>query len=1066
MSIRSSRSALAAAAVLVLVAVGLPAQKKGGGGSTPPADPAIAFAEAGIKVMNADGSNVRTVVALRRGEGAWFPSWSPDGTQLVFTANLGGQRGVYKIGLDGSPPQFLTPVSGIMGSYVDWSRVPAPDGPVQDRVPRRRRGRCGRRVRRQHRRHRPAEPDQLPGVGAVRDLDAGRDGSLDRGRCSERRRPPPTARALVRRRHRRDAGAGDAGRVVLLRLPGRPHHGPDPVPRRGQLPRVGHPRPRSDRAALGADAGLRRQPGPGCAELLARRPPDRAASPRQQPERRHLHGEPRWQRRRAHPQQRRLAALEAQLKRSGSGVAGPPRRSWRRAMSTQEERAVTKSTMASEATDRGWRLTGVIVRVVLLSVAVPAVAQSTWVQAPLSYTGGYYQAAYDGARGRTVLLNSSGTWEWDGDHWLAMHPTVQPDGRLIRARDRTVTFGSRGIWEWDGIDWTLQPTSGSPPDGEVAYDSTRQRVVLFKRDWSRSETWEWDGARWVYLTPTTQPPPRTEFAFAYDAARQRVVLFGGVANGSGPIYLNDTWEWDGTNWALRAPSTRPTVRAGARLAYDPARQRAVLFGGHGLPGVIYAETWEWDGANWNRRTPVNSPSARSDQAMTYDVGRQRVVLFGGVNYTTGPSTDTWEWDGTNWTQRAPNHGPAVMYSHAMTPDSGRQRVLLFGGSWSLGFFADTWEWDGFRWRRRTPAQAPSPRGGHAMADDAARQRVVLFGGRVGGGSPLADTWEWDGTNWIRRAPTQSPSGREAHAMVYDAARQRVVMFGGYAASARPVYYADTWEWDGGNWIYRSSTRRPIGRADHAMAYDAARQRVVLFGGYIASSNTDSAETWEWDGTDWTQLHPAHSPPGRSGHAMAYDALRQRVVMCGGQNRNSGFLDTWEWDGVDWRPSQAISLFSGLHGHRMAYDATRQNVVLVGRYLTALFTATPATAKAFGSGCTGDDAPVLTSTRPQLGGPALSVDLHRARPRAPCLFGFSLGAQNQPVGGGCTLYLQSPIETVAAVANAAGFASCSVSVPDDIALRGLSLFLQAFAVDPQGPAFGLTFSNGVGLLVGD
>ena len=119
-----------AALVLTLCVVELPAQKKKGGGSTPPPAPAIAFAASGIKVMNADGSNVRTVVALRRGESAGFPCWSPDGQQLAFNGVLGGQRGIWRVNLDGSGLQFLAPQANHLGLFnrLDWSRVPAPDG--------------------------------------------------------------------------------------------------------------------------------------------------------------------------------------------------------------------------------------------------------------------------------------------------------------------------------------------------------------------------------------------------------------------------------------------------------------------------------------------------------------------------------------------------------------------------------------------------------------------------------------------------------------------------------------------------------------------------------------------------------------------------------------------------------------------------------------------------------------------------------------------------------------------------------------------------------------------------
>jgi len=64
--------------------------------------------------------------------------------------------------------------------------------------------------------------------------------------------------------------------------------------------------------------------------------------------------------------------------------------------------------------------------------------------------------------------------------------------------------------------------------------------------------------------------------------------------------------------------------------------------------------------------------------------------------------------------------------------------------------------------------------------------------------------------------------------------------------------------------------------------------VVLVGGW------GLADTWEWDGSQWVQRTPATSPPPRwGGHAMAYDSLRGRVVLFGGSNGYNSYLgDTW------------------------------------------------------------------------------------------------------------------------------------------------------------------------------
>jgi hypothetical protein len=65
-----------------------------------------------------------------------------------------------------------------------------------------------------------------------------------------------------------------------------------------------------------------------------------------------------------------------------------------------------------------------------------------------------------------------------------------------------------------------------------------------------------------------------------------------------------------------------------------------------------------------------------------------------------------------------------------------------------------------------------------------------------------------------------------------------------------------------------------------MAYDSARGVIVLFGGLNSSGY--NGETWEWNGTAWTQ-RIVRGPSPREGHAMAYDAARRVTVLFGGRD---------------------------------------------------------------------------------------------------------------------------------------------------------------------------------------
>jgi hypothetical protein len=258
-----------------------------------------------------------------------------------------------------------------------------------------------------------------------------------------------------------------------------------------------------------------------------------------------------------------------------------------------------------------------------------------------------------------------------------------------------------------------------------------------------------------------------------------------------------------------------------------------------------------------------------------------------------------------------------------------------------------------------------------------------------------------------------------------------------------------------------------------MTYDAARQRVVLFGGTSSRTNY-LGDTWEWDGTTWTQRAPAASPSAREVYAMAFDAVRQRAVMFGGAVARLAYVsDTWEWDGANWVQLAPATIPRAGVGQAMAYDPSRQCVVMFGSYGNSYSADTwlfgqlaRAAAVPIGTGCPGTSGtPVLSCGDPFLGNEAFRLDVLSARASSPCLFG--LAAATQALGfGPCTLYLVEPIVALPAGTNAAGFATTTrIAVPNDVALRGAPVFGQAFVADPQAPVLGIAFSAGARMTIG-
>jgi hypothetical protein len=90
-----------------------------------------------------------------------------------------------------------------------------------------------------------------------------------------------------------------------------------------------------------------------------------------------------------------------------------------------------------------------------------------------------------------------------------------------------------------------------------------------------------------------------------------------------------------------------------------------------------------------------------------------------------------------------------------------------------------------------------------------------------------------------------------------------------------------------------------------MAYDAARANVVLFGGYAGGTSL-LGDTWMWDGSRWTEQHPAVSPSSRAGAQMAFDPVSRLTVLFGGGSGGTPHDDVWTWDGTTWAQKRADS----------------------------------------------------------------------------------------------------------------------------------------------------------------
>lgn len=192
----------------------------------------------------------------------------------------------------------------------------------------------------------------------------------------------------------------------------------------------------------------------------------------------------------------------------------------------------------------------------------------------------------------------------------------------------------------------------------------------------------------------------------------------------------------------------------------------------------------------------------------------------------------------------------------------------------------------------------------------------------------------------------TPGLRREHGAIFDREHQRYLIFNGRSGTAANPYilFNDIWVLDVSGtpaWSYM-----PIGGAvpgeRHSVqwGYDAARNRVLIFGGYgkhypDSPLNEYLNDVWELSlGVTpvWTELFPAgQTPSGRLAGAAVYDPMRQRFVGFGGTINAP--VDTWVLNlrgQANWEPLPiGGDRPNGGWGMTSVYDAKRDRMLIFG-----------------------------------------------------------------------------------------------------------------------------------------
>jgi hypothetical protein len=240
------------------------------------------------------------------------------------------------------------------------------------------------------------------------------------------------------------------------------------------------------------------------------------------------------------------------------------------------------------------------------------------------------------------------------------------------------------------------------------------------------------------------------------------------------------------------------------------------------------------------------------------------------------------------------------------------------------------------WRLLSSHVVPPAREYGSMAYDPAAHEIVLFGGLGNNLNPLGDTWVWKGAGWSNVTTAHGPPARLGASMAYDAASGRLVLFGG-VETIRGLggggELNDTWTWNGTSWTELHPASSPAARAYASMAYDAATSQLVLYGGEDPNTRTFFGDTWTWNGAKWKDASVSTNVLGaRDTAAMAYDPARRDVVLFGGSTSlGTDLADTWTWNGTKWVQAEPAHSPSVRDSASMDYDQATGQLVLFGGY---------------------------------------------------------------------------------------------------------------------------------------
>lgn len=519
---------------------------------------------------------------------------------------------------------------------------------------------------------------------------------------------------------------------------------------------------------------------------------------------------------------------------------------------------------------------------------------------------------------------------------------------LDTRRDRMIVYGGTNNVEALGDCWALDlsgaptwtqlpgfPVADSPrAHASLVFDPVRDRVILlgglyvpapfslarnllshspFYTGLSQTPFGYFNDAWELPLASGEQWSPRLQFQLPYRAAhavgaffdpdRDAIVMLTGADPVGVPgvhvatLHLSGPAEWQITG-ALQP--AEPVTGVLGSLAFDPLGRRLFWFGGVSGRGPQSPEVatlelsgvpqWRWSG---------HAPRIRDLDGIVAPLGDAlvqipRTVVSGGDDYADFGVVRFHDMPERERMQPM-GQAPPVREFPAIASDDPGDRLLFFGGHGAAGPMRDLWELVNVSrapvWRQLTSDGAPALRWPQAFVVSSRAALVVS-----GQGETPWEMWEHPlrgGAGWTR-LPTSGPGFGEAGGqLIYDAGRERLIAIPA-SDTCRGVQVCDL---SGDRrWRY-VAVEGFVARLSWTL--DRVRDRLVAFGGApdpgaLARQSQVLHAMALVEPMRVASLEPQGAvPQARSTTAWAYDAARDRFLMCGGLRSMGVSEDLWE-----------------------------------------------------------------------------------------------------------------------------------------------------------------------------